>query len=418
MKDPVCGMSVDPATAKHRYEHAGTTYVFCCGGCRAKFAADPGKYLTPAPAAKSEAKAGTKYTCPMHPEIVRDAPGDCPICGMALEPMGASPEEAANPELADMTRRFWIGAALCVPLIAIVMGQHLPNEGIHRYADPATLVWLQLALATPVVLWGGLPFFRRAWRSLVPLRLNMFSLIGIGVGVAYAYSAVAAIAPDAFPDAFRDAHGAVPLYFEAAAVITALVLLGQVLELRARSHTSAAIRGLLALAPKTARVIRPGGREDDVPLESVAAGDRLRVRPGEAVPVDGTVIEGTTAIDESAMTGEPLPVEKGLGDAVTGGTVNGAGAFVMQAVGVGDEMLLNRIVKLVAEAQRSRAPIQRLADRVSAWFVPVVVAVAAASFAAWALFGPPPALGYALVNAVAVLIIACPCALGLATPMS
>ncbi len=418
-KDPVCGMNVDPATAKHRHEHEGETYYFCCNGCREKFAADPNRYLNPAPKEEAPAPAGRKYTCPMHPEIVQDGPGDCPICGMALEPVAplAGPEPE-NPELVSMTRRFWVSVVLAAPLLVVTMGGHLPGHLLDVMAGARWLPWVELALATPVVVWGAAPFFVRAWRSILTMNLNMFTLIGIGVGVAYVYSVVATVAPGAFPPAFHGAHGEVATYFEAAAVIVALVLLGQVLELRARGRTNAAIRGLLELAPKRARVIRDDGTEEDVALERVRQGDRLRVRPGEAVPVDGEIVDGTTSIDESAMTGEPVPVEKQNGDKVTGGTLNGAGGFVMRAEGVGEQMLLNRIVRLVAEASRSRAPIQSLADKVAGYFVPTVVAIAALAFIAWALWGPPPALAYALVNAVAVLIIACPCALGLATPMS
>jgi Cu+-exporting ATPase len=363
-------------------------------------------------------RARTKYTCPMHPEVVRDRPGDCPICGMALEPMAPEAEAEENQELVDMTRRFWIGAIFTVPIVVLAMAPHIPGLVLPDWAHGNAIAWIEAALASPVVLWGGAPFFRRAGRSLVTMKLNMFTLIGTGVGVAYVYSLVAALAPQIFPPAFRDAHGAVAIYFEAAAVIVELVLLGQVLELKARGRTSGAIRALLDLAPRTARRIRADGEEDDIPLEHVALNDRLRVRPGETVPVDGVILEGITAIDESAMTGEPVPVEKSPGEHVTGGTINGAGAFVMRATGVGADMLLNRIVSLVAEASRSRAPVQALADRVAAWFVPAVVAVAVLAFLAWAQWGPPPALAFALVSAVAVLIIACPCALGLATPMS
>ncbi len=354
----------------------------------------------------------------MHPEIVQEGPGDCPICGMALEPVApvAGPEPE-NLELRNMTRRFWVAVALSLPLLVVTMGAHISGL-LAVMAGTPWVGWVELALATPVVVWAGAPFFVRAWRSLLTMHLNMFTLIGTGVGVAYLYSVVATVAPSLFPPAFRGPHGEVALYFEASAVIVALVLLGQVLELRARGRTNAAIRGLLELAPKQARVIRDDGSEVDVGLDQVRAGDRLRVRPGETVPVDGTILEGTTSIDKSAMTGEPVPVEKTTGDKVTGGTLNGAGGFVMRAEGVGEHMLLNRIVRLVAEASRSRAPIQRLADKVAGWFVPAVVAIAALAFVAWALWGPPPALAYALVNAVAVLIIACPCALGLATPVS
>ncbi len=353
------------------------------------------------------------WTCPMHPQIVRQQPGSCPICGMALEPVTPAGEEA-NPELRDMTRRFWVGVALSLPLVALTMAAHF---GIAPL-PPRTAVWVELMLATPVVLWGGWPFFERGWRSIVSRRLNMFTLIALGTGVAYTYSLVAALAPEIFPPSFRTADGTVPVYFEAAAVIVTLVLLGQVLELRARSQTSSAIRALLDLAPKTARLVHEGGSEADIPLEEVLPGNRLRVRPGEKVPVDGVVLKGNGVVDESMITGEPVPAEKGPGDKVTGATINTAGSFIMRAERVGDDTLLAQIVQMVAEAQRSRAPIQALADTVSGWFVPAVVGVAALAFAIWAIFGPPPAMTFALVNAVAVLIIACPCALGLATPMS
>ena len=411
--DPVCGMSVDPATARHRTEHDGRDYLFCGARCLERFTADPQRYLNPAPPEAEPAPAGASWTCPMHPEVVRDRPGGCPICGMALEPMSPFAATGENPELRDMTRRFWAALALAVPVAAIAMGGHALGLGDSRAA-----IWPQLGLSTPAVLWAGWPFFERGWASLRSRHLNMFTLIALGTGIAYLYSLVAALAPGLFPAAFRDAHGAVPVYFEAAAVIVALVLLGQVLELRARERTGGAIRALLDLAPKQARRLRDDGGEEDLPLEQVAPGDRLRVRPGEKVPVDGVVIEGHSTVDESILTGEPLPVEKGHGDPVTGGTLNTTGSLVMRVERVGADTLLARIVNMVAEAQRSRAPIQRLADTVSGWFVPAVLAVAAITFLAWALFGPPPALGYAIVNAVAVLIIACPCALGLATPMS
>jgi Cu+-exporting ATPase len=362
--------------------------------------------------------ARTIYTCPMHPEIVRDEPGSCPICGMALEPRTVSLEEEANPELVDMTRRFWISLLLTVPLLLLAMSEMLPGQPVQHAFSAPLLTWLQLVLATPVVLWGGWPFLTRGWVSLVNRSLNMFTLIAIGTGTAYIYSVIATLVPGLFPDSFRTHSGAVAVYFEAAAVITTLVLLGQVLELRARSQTSSAIKALLGLAPKTARRLRNDGSEEDVPLDLVQPGDRLRVRPGEKVPVDGVVLEGTTAVDESMITGESIPVEKGSGDHVTGGTVNGTGALVMRAERVGAETLLAQIVHMVSEAQRSRAPIQRLADIVSAYFVPAIVVVAVLSAVVWGLVGPEPRLAYALVNAVAVLIIACPCALGLATPMS
>ncbi|MFL5219236.1 MAG: heavy metal translocating P-type ATPase [Microvirga sp.] len=417
MKDPVCGMSVDPHTAKHRAEHGGRPYYFCSAGCRTKFLADPARYLDPAAAAKAEPVAeGTVYTCPMHPEIRQVGPGSCPICGMALEPVLVSLEAAPNPELIDMTRRFWIGLALAAPVVALEMGGHL--TGLDRIVPRQTSNWLQLVLATPVVLWAGWPFFVRGWQSLVTRNLNMFTLIAIGTGVAWLYSIVATLAPGAFPAAFRSHDGAVPVYFEAAAVITVLVLLGQVLELRAREATSGAIRALLDLAPKTARRIRPDGTEEEVRLDEVHVGDRLRVRPGETVPVDGDVVEGRSAVDESMITGESMPVTKAPGAKAIGGTVNQSGALVIAARKVGRDTMLARIVQLVAEAQRSRAPIQRLADQVSGWFVPAVLAVAALAFAAWAIWGPEPRFSYGLLAAVSVLIIACPCALGLATPMS
>ena len=366
----------------------------------------------PAPASRTE------WTCPMHPEIVRDAPGSCPICGMALEPRTVNAEEEENPELIDMTRRFWVGAALTLPLVLLAMGMYLPGEWIASLMASGARPWIELALATPVVLWGGWPFFVRGYRSIAHKSLNMFTLIGLGVGVAYAYSVVATVAPGIFPASFRGEEGHVGVYYEAAAVIVTLVLLGQVLELRARSRTGAAIRALLGLAPKTARRIEPDGTERDVPLDQVRPGDRLRVRPGEKVPVDGTVVEGGSSVDESMVTGEPIPVEKGPGERVIGATVNGTGALVMEAERVGADTLLARIVQMVAEAQRSRAPIQRLADVVAAWFVPAVILVAVVTFVVWALAGIESAMAYALINAVAVLIIACPCALGLATPMS
>ena len=421
--DPVCGMTVDPATAKHRAELAGQDYFFCGAGCRQKFVADPGKYLDKSPAIPaalppSSAPGAGTWTCPMHPEIVRDGPGSCPICGMALEPMTPSATEEANPELADMTRRFWIGFALSLPLLAIVMGDHVLPHGLAGILSGRALVWVQLVLATPAVLWGGAPFFARGWASLVNRRLNMFTLIALGTGVAYGYSLVAAFLPDIFPASFRSPDGQVDLYFEAAAVIVTLVLLGQVLELRARAQTSSAIRALLDLAPKTARIVRDDGSEADIPLDEVALGDRLRVRPGEKIPVDGIVLDGRSTVDESLITGEPLPAEKAPGDKVTGATVNATGSFTMRAERIGRDTLLSQIVAMVAQAQRSRAPIQSLVDTISAWFVPAVIAVAVVAFVVWAILGPPPALGFALVNAIAVLIIACPCALGLATPMS
>ncbi len=366
----------------------------------------------PAPVTKTE------YTCPMHPEIVQDEPGSCPKCGMALEPRTVTLEEEENPELKDMTRRFWISVLLTVPLVMVVMGKMIPGVSFAWLGSPRALGWLELLLATPVVLWGGCPFFVRGWQSLVNRSLNMFTLIGLGVGVAYLYSLIAVLFPALFPASFRDAHGEVAVYFEAAAVIVTLVLLGQVLELRARQQTGAAIKALLGLAPKTARRIRADGDEEDVPLEQVHPGDRLRVRPGEKAPVDGVVLDGHSSVDESMVTGEPIPVEKNPGDKIIGATVNGTGGLIMEAQRVGTDTLLSQIVQMVAQAQRSRAPIQKLADQVAGYFVPVVIAIAVLTFIVWAIFGPPPAMAYALINAVAVLIIACPCALGLATPMS
>src|SRR5262245_9672981 len=413
-RDPVCGMTVDPQRTPHRHEHRGASYFFCSAGCRAKFAADPAKYLAPLAAkAPPPVPDGTIYTCPMHPQIRRVGPGTCPICGMALEPELATAEAAPNPELADMTRRFWISLALALPVVVLEMGGHLAN--LHMVITPAWSNRLQFLLATPVVLWGGWPFFVRGAQSLVTRNLNMFTLIALGTGVAYAYSVVAAFAPGIFPPAFRGHGGAVAVYFEAAAVITVLVLLGQVLELAARERTSGAIRALLSLAPATARRVTADGRDEDVPLDSVAAGDRLRVRPGEKIPVDGAIVEGRSTVDESMVTGESMPATRQIGDRVIGGTLNQSGSFVLRAEAVGRDTVLARIVEMVATAQRSRAPIQRLADQVAGWFVPAVIAVALVAFAAWATFGPAPRLGYAIVAAVTVLIIACPCALGLAT---
>jgi Cu+-exporting ATPase len=422
-RDPVCGMTVDPHTAKHRSVHEGRTYYFCSAGCRTKFTADPAKYLETNKHAAEPVPEGTIYTCPMHPEVRQVGPGTCPICGMALEPEIATAETGPNPELADMSRRFWIGTALSVPVVVLEMGAHI--VGGHGFIDQTLSNYIQFVFATPVVLWAGWPFFVRGWQSVVTRNLNMFTLIAMGTGVAYAYSVVATLAPGLFPDALRGHGGAVATYFEAAAVITVLVLLGQVLELRAREQTSGAIRALIDLAPKTARRVRQDGaeedgaeEEEDVALDTVAVGETLRVRPGEKVPVDGTVIEGRAALDESLVTGESMPVTKQPGDTVIAGTLNTTGSFLMRADRIGRDTMLARIVQMVAAAQRSRAPIQRLADRVAAWFVPAVIAVALIAFAAWATFGPEPRFAYAMVAAVTVLIIACPCALGLATPMS
>jgi P-type Cu+ transporter len=417
-KDPVCGMTVDPATAKHKAEHGGKVFFFCCAGCRDKFIADPTRFLmaptqtTPPATATSAAM----YTCPMHPQIRQDHPGSCPICGMALEPEIAAEATGRNAELLDMTRRFWVALALSIPVFALEMGGHLAD--LHRLLPEALSNWIQLALATPVVLWAARPFFERARASLKSRNLNMFTLIAMGIGVTWAYSVVATVAPRLFPLAFRGAHGAAGVYFEAAAVITTLVLLGQVLELRAREQTGGAIRALLDLAPKTARLVRADGADEEVALDTVKIGATLRVRPGEKVPLDGEVIEGQSTVDESMLTGESLPVSKSVGDRVIGGTINESGAFMMRANKIGRDTVLAQIVQMVAQAQRSRAPIQRLADQVSGWFVPLVIAVAALAFVAWAIWGPEPRMAYGLVAAVSVLIIACPCALGLATPMS
>src|SRR5450830_1173054 len=425
VKDLVCGMDVDPAKTKHSTVHEGKDYFFCSAGCLEKFRREPGKYLAGGSGGGHEpmepeapAGVGVEYTCPMHPEIVRPSPGSCPICGMALEPRTISLEDAPNPELIDMKRRFIVSAMLTVPLFLLEMSTMLA-PGLSEALSPRVHLLLQLALATPVVLWGGWPFFQRGWTSVVTRRLNMFTLIALGTGAAYLYSLARAM-PALFPFLSRSSdHLAThDVYFEAAAVITTLVLLGQVLELLARNRTGGAIRALLGLAAKTARLVSAGGTDEDVPIERLKRGDRVRVRPGERVPVDGRVVEGTSAVDESMITGEPVPVVKKPGDAVTGATVNGNGALVIEALKVGGDTVLAQIVRMVSEAQRSRAPIQRLADKVAAIFVPVVILVAVATFTIWALVGPEPRLVHALVNAVAVLIIACPCALGLATPMS
>jgi P-type Cu+ transporter len=417
--DPVCGMTISPADAVGHVDHKGQTYYFCSESCVEQFQADPGRFLDPQ---RTERAAGAadpeaEYTCPMHPEVRQKGPGSCPICGMALEPVAITFEEQPNEELADMTRRFRWSLLLTAPILAFMVSEFLPGQPLHHLLPGGALNWIELALATPVVLWGGRPFFQRGSASVINRHLNMFTLIALGVGAAYGFSVAATIAPQLFPDSFQ-MNGSPAVYFEPAAVIVVLVLLGQVLELGARSRTSAAIRNLLGLTPKTARRIESDGSERDVPLEQVHVGDRLRVRPGERIPVDGIVREGRTVVDESMVTGEPIPVEKTPDARVTGGTVNGTGTFVMEAERVGSDTLLAQIVRMVSEAQRSRAPIQRLADVVSAWFVPIVIVVAVIAFVAWSLYGPEPRLAHALVNAVAVLIIACPCALGLATPMS
>ncbi|PJI87225.1 copper-translocating P-type ATPase [Sphingomonas koreensis] len=415
--DPVCGMAVDPAVTSHHASHEGHDYRFCSSGCRAKFLADPGHYLGDNPRQSVPAAPGTIYTCPMHPEIRRDQPGACPICGMALEPETVTADSGPSAELTDMTLRFRVGLALAIPVLILEMGGHL-FPALHHLVPAPISIWLQLVLATPVVLWAGWPFFERGWASLRTRNLNMFTLIAMGTGVAWAYSMVATLTPAIFPAAFRAADGTVAVYFEAAAVITVLVLLGQVLELRARERTSGAIKALLNLAPKTARRIGGDDGDEEVALDLVAVGDRLRVRPGEKVPVDGAVEEGRSTLDESMVTGESMPVSKTAGDTVIGGTLNQSGALVIRAEKVGRDTMLARIVQMVAEAQRSRAPIQRLADQVAGWFVPAVLLVAVAAFAAWGIWGPDPRLAHGLIAAVAVLIIACPCALGLATPMS
>jgi P-type Cu+ transporter len=493
-KDPVCGMTVDPSTAKHKFEHGGKSYFFCCAHCLEKLRADPIRYLSPRPPSASEMPTGmqmvgiapasppsvseakaslvtlspptpvgatpkrqkayvcpmcpevralepsacprcgmalepeiptvstrVEYTCPMHPEVVRSGPGSCPICGMALELRTVATQDAENPELSEMTRRFWVSLVLTAPLLAVAMADMWPETPLRRVLPNGWLSWVEMALATPVVLWGGWPFFQRGWRSIANRATNMFTLIAMGTGVAYLFSLVATVLPQIFSTSFREMGGTPPVYFEAAAAITTLVLLGQVLELRARGRTGAAIRALLDLSPKMARVLHDGqgkGTEEDIPLDQVKPGDRLRVRPGEKVPVDGTVLEGSSAVDESMITGESIPVGKEIGSHLIGATVNGTGSLVMHADRVGAETLLAQIVQMVGQAQRSRAPIQRLADRVAAWFVPTVITIAVLTFLAWSLFGPEPRLAHALVNAVAVLIIACPCALGLATPIA
>jgi len=415
VRDPVCGMSVDVATSRHRFDDRGETFHFCSAGCQTKFAANPEQYLDET-APKAAVPEGTIYTCPMHPQIRQVAPGSCPICGMALEPEVASLDAPPNPELTDMTRRFWVGLVLSLPAVVLEMGGHL--VGGHGWVDQSLSNWIQLVFATPVVVWAGWPFFVRGAQSLVTRNLNMFTLIAMGTGVAYVYSLVGTIAPNMFPATFRGHGGAVAVYFEAAAVITVLVLLGQVLELRAREATSGAIKALLQLAPKTARLVGDDGADHEVEIDSLKVGDKLRVRPGEKVPVDGVILEGRSSLDESLVTGESMPVTRETGGKVISGTLNQSGGFVMRADKVGRDTLLSQIVQMVAEAQRSRAPIQRLADQVAGWFVPTVITVAVIAFAVWAAFGPEPKMAFGLVAAVSVLIIACPCALGLATPMS
>ena len=413
LTDPVCGMSVDPDTAKYKITHNKHDYYFCAENCLTKFKANPQKYL--APKQEEPVVQGSIYVCPMHPQIRQIGPGTCPICGMALEPEVMKGDEGPNHELIDMTRRFWIAVVLTLPVFVLEMGSHIFN---WHFLMGSTSNWVQLALATPVVLWAGKPFFERGWASIVSRNLNMFTLIAIGTGMAWLYSIVATLAPQIFPSGFQRGDRSVPVYFEAAAVITVLVLLGQVLELRAREKTGGAIRALLNLSPKTARRVNAQGSEEDIALDDVQAGDHLRVRPGETVPVDGIIVEGRSAVDESMVTGESMPAMKEKDETVIGGTMNQTGSFIMKAERVGMETMLSRIVQMVAEAQRSRAPIQRLADTVAGWFVPAVILAAVIAFAVWALVGPSPAFSYALIAAVSVLIIACPCALGLATPMS
>ncbi|WP_339119522.1 heavy metal translocating P-type ATPase [Halomonas sp. BMC6] len=416
VKDPVCGMDVDPHTSRHRADHTGKTWYFCSEKCQEKFIAKPDAYLEPSKQSQASVPSGSIYTCPMHPEVRREGPGDCPICGMALEPETVSADTGPSDELKDMTRRFWIGLVLTLPVFALEMGGHV--FGLMHFISQQTSNWIQLLLATPVVVWAGWPFFVRGWRSLVHRSLNMFTLIAIGTGTALLYSLLATLTPGIFPDAFRQADGSVAVYFEAAAVIVVLVLLGQVLELRAREKTSGAIRALLDLAPATARRLDDQGNEEDISLDQVQVGDRLRVRPGDKVPLDGEVMEGRSNVDESMVTGEPLAVKKEVGDGVIGGSINGQGSFVMRADKVGQDTMLSQIVQMVASAQRSRAPIQGLADKVASIFVPVVILIAVVAFIAWSLWGPTPPMAFGLIAAVSVLIIACPCALGLATPMS
>jgi len=414
-KDPVCGMSVTIENAKHASELSGQRYYFCSSGCKTKFETNPARYLKPDVVTVAKAANSSDYTCPMHPQIHQSGPGTCPICGMALEPAQVSLDDGPNPELVDMTRRFWVGLVLTAPIFALEMSSHF---GAVHMVPMQISNWIQFILATPVVLWAGWPFFRRGWNSIASRNLNMFTLIAIGTGVAYVFSVFSTAMPQIFPIAFRDMHGAVPTYFESAAVIIVLVLLGQMLELRARAQTGGAIRALLDLSPKSVRLVANDGTEKDILVENVQVGDRLRVRPGEAVPLDGTILDGQSAIDESLITGESMPIAKAKGDKVVGGTLNASGSLILSVSSIGQNTVLARIIQMVSEAQRSRAPIQRLADQVAAWFVPIVLGCAVAAFASWAIFGPEPRYAYALVAAVSVLIIACPCALGLATPMS
>ncbi len=420
IKDPVCGMDVNPDKTEHHFTHKGQEYHFCSSKCLGKFKASPEQYINKKEdTANKNVPEGTIYTCPMHPEVEQIGPGSCPKCGMALEPKGVVvDDEGPNPELVDFTRRFWVGAVLTVPLLILAMSPYIGLGAIRELFGERTTLWIELVLGTPVILWSGWPFFERGYHSFRTLNLNMFSLIGMGTGAAYIFSLVAVLTPNIFPDGFRDAEGHVGVYFEAAAVIVTLVLLGQIMELRARERTGSAIKALLDMAAKTARVIREDGTEEEIPLEEVQVGDKVRVRPGDKVPVDGKVLEGRSSVDESMISGEPVPVEKVAGDAVTGATINGTGSLIIEATRVGADTMLSQIVDMVANAQRSRAPIQKYADMVAGYFVPVVIVVAILSFIGWAMWGPAPALSYGLVAAVAVLIIACPCALGLATPMS
>jgi len=418
VKDPVCGMDVDPQQTAHRHEHGGEIHYFCSAHCLGKFRADPEQYLEGLGEPLKSMPTDVAYTCPMHPEIVQIGTGPCPICAMALEPVVPMADAGPNTELIDMARRFWFGGVLTIPVLFLAMGELIPGLDIAAIVAPDISVWVQLVFATPVVVWAGSPFFARGWDSLITRNLNMFTLIALGTGAAWLYSVFATVAPGVFPAAFRDGYGVVAVYFEAAATITVLVLLGQVLEFRAREQTGAALRSLLDLAPKMARIVRDDGGETEIPLEDVRGGDKLRVRPGSKIPVDGEVIEGHSLVDESMITGEAIPIEKTVGEKVIGGTLNATGSFVMRAERIGSETMLAQIVQMVAEAQRSRAPIQRVADTVAGYFVPVVITIAVVAFIVWANYGPPPTFAFALITAVSVLIIACPCALGLATPMS